>query len=131
MADSQTTTSAIVHTPGPWRLGSPTSVQHDYPKRYTSESVSIHSLNRSCIATVYAGCEGGSVGRPFVDIEAGRANAKLIASAPELLEACRLFTEAAHEVRDILNGKGYPCPASIAFAAERARNAIAKVEGEQ
>jgi len=57
------------------------------------------------------------------------ANARLIAAAPDLLAACELFTQAAHEVRDLLNARGFACPASIAFAAEHARNAIAKAEG--
>lgn len=50
-------------------------------------------------------------------------------AAHELAEACRLFTQAAHEVLDVLNGAGLACPASIAFAAEKARNALAKTEG--
>lgn len=54
------------------------------------------------------------------------ANARLIAAAPDLLAACALFTKAAHETRDVLNGKGLACPALIALAAELARNAIAK-----
>jgi len=42
----------------------------------------------------------------------------------ELLAACAMFTAAAHEVRDLLNAKGLACPASIAYAAEKARHAI-------
>jgi hypothetical protein len=50
------------------------------------------------------------------------------AAAPELLEACRLFTQAAHDARDILNNAGLACPASIALAAEKARHAIRMAE---
>ena len=46
----------------------------------------------------------------------------------KLLEACRLFTAAAHAVRDELNGRGIPCPSALALAAEKARNAIAMTE---
>ena len=74
----------MAHTPGPWNVGNPTVVQHDYLKRYTSESVSIHAADRACVGTVYAGCEGGSAGRPFVTLDDGRENARLIAAAPEL-----------------------------------------------
>ena len=53
------------------------------------------------------------------------ANAHLLRFAPELLAACELFTKAAHDARDALNGAGIACPSSIAYAAERARAAIA------
>lgn len=48
----------------------------------------------------------------------------------ELLAACALFTAAAHEVRDLLNAKGLACPASIAFAAEKARHAIERAKAQ-
>jgi hypothetical protein len=54
------------------------------------------------------------------------ANARILAAAPDLLAACELFTEAAHECVALLNSKGYACPSSIAFAAEQARHAIEK-----
>jgi len=50
---------------------------------------------------------------------------RLTHTAPELAEACKLFTEAAREVVELVNGKGIACPASIALAAEKARNALA------
>lgn len=56
-------------------------------------------------------------------------NIRLIAAAPNLREACLLFTQAAHEVRDLLNDRGLACPASIALAAEKARHALAKADG--
>src|SRR5262245_54596009 len=46
----------------------------------------------------------------------------------ELVSACRLFTDAAHDVRDTCNDRGLSSPASIAYAAEVARNAIAIAE---
>lgn len=102
------------HTPGPWRVGDfPFDVITDEPDTYHR------------VATIASDQQGLNRGR-----EESEANVRLIAAAPELLEACRLFTDAAHEVRDILNGDGYACPASIALAAEKARNAIAKVQGD-
>lgn len=47
-----------------------------------------------------------------------------------LVEACRLFTTAAHDARDALNGQGIACPGSIALAAEKARAALAIVDEE-
>lgn len=57
-----------------------------------------------------------------------KADAYQMAASPEMREACELFTAAAHEVLDLLSRHGLPWPASIAFAAEKARNAIAKAE---
>lgn len=51
---------------------------------------------------------------------------RLIAAAPELAEACALFTKAAHDAVRALNEAGIACPSSIAFAAEKARAALAK-----
>jgi hypothetical protein len=62
------------------------------------------------------------------------ANAAFIIRAcnahEELLAACELFTKAAHDARDALNGAGLACPSSIAFAAEQARAAISKATQE-
>lgn len=41
----------------------------------------------------------------------------------QFAEAAEMFTAAAHDARDALNRAGLPCPSSIAFAAELARNA--------
>lgn len=94
------------HTPGPWKW-------MDYPDGRKL----LLSRDRAVIHC------------PDAPMTCDPVDARLIAAAPELLEACELFTAAAHEVRDILNSKGFPCPASIALAAEKARNAIARVEG--
>jgi hypothetical protein len=53
---------------------------------------------------------------------------RVIAERDAALEACRLFTGAAHEVRDLLNAAGIACPSSIALAAEKARAAIRKYD---
>jgi hypothetical protein len=41
-----------------------------------------------------------------------------------LREACWLFTKGAHDAVRALNAAGIACPASIALAAEKARNAL-------
>jgi hypothetical protein len=85
---------------GPWTVGDPTPCDHDYPKRYRSESVGIRAPGRACVATVFGGHEGGSLGRPYVSLESGRANARLIATAPELLDAARAVLRAADAFHD-------------------------------
>lgn len=57
------------------------------------------------------------------------ANARLIAAAPDMLEACQLFTQGARDAVRALNDAGIACPSSIALAAEKARAAIAKATG--
>lgn len=54
------------------------------------------------------------------------AEAVMTSAAPDMLEACQLFTRASADVVDALNRAGVACPSSIAMAAERARAAIAK-----
>ena len=114
--NSVTETPKIMHTPGPWTCHVVVSTPY------------IGDPAEKRIACEYALNKQGN-GVRIVTQDEAYANARLIAAAPELLEACALFTAAAHEVRDVLNGHGFASPASIAFAAEKARNAIAKAEG--
>lgn len=65
------------------------------------------------------------VGSPEMWAEVDR----LRAINAEMLAVMKAFTAAAHAARDALNGAGLPCPASIALAAEKARNIIAEAEG--
>lgn len=78
----------VAHTPGPWSVGSPTDVHHDYPQRYDTRSVNLIGPERQTIATAY----GGHI-RPEwhrqVPLDEVDANARLIASAPELLDFVR------------------------------------------
>lgn len=111
-----------LHTPGPWGYEPIPADAHTDPDIMLDESFRfwIVGAGGDVLALVEAD--------PHGDAEA-EANARLMAAAPELVEACELFTRAAHETRDLLNDRGLPCPASIALAAEKARNAIAKAEG--
>lgn len=61
-------------------------------------------------------------------VEAAEHIVTAVNAHDELVAACELFTKAAHDARDALNGVGEPCPSSIAFAAEKARAALAKVQ---
>ena len=94
------------HTPGPWHA--------DHDGLF---------MRGDPIATI------AELSPQKADIDEARANAHLIAAAPDLLAVAREFTKAAHDARDALNAAGIACPASIALAAERARHAIKKAEG--
>jgi len=107
----------ITHTPGPWEV----SDERELEDPHFATVISWAPATRGAMI---AKLEGGS---PFRDGE-GLANAGAIAAAPDLIEACELFTAAAHEVRDRLNDAGIACPASVAHAAEKARLALAKAK---
>ena len=66
------------HTPGPWHVGTPVA-----GRRFTREdAIEIQSGYKSMVAVLYAqNCS--------LDGERDRANARLIAAAPDLLEALR------------------------------------------
>jgi hypothetical protein len=102
------------HTPGPWRLSS-----GDYPFIYRDQSDEYGPP--LIVATVFKddnhseeydpnGVEGASA-------EVGRANASLIAAAPELLEACKgLIEDDLHAMKywiiaraAIDKAEGYKC----------------------
>jgi hypothetical protein len=97
------------HTPSPWRTER--DLQGDYRIVYNETG--------NWLAKVYSDGES----------EVAKADARLIAAAPDLLAVCELFTKAAHDARNALNSHGLACPASIALAAEKARAAIAKTDG--
>ena len=118
------TVTERMHTPGPWAVVS-------------VEQLGLDQEDAGVLGIIVATNSGAIIADvwPPTDIPGDPprseqiANARLIALSPKLLEACRQFTAAAHEARDILNGHGFACPASIALAAENARNLVAKAEG--
>jgi hypothetical protein len=108
------------HTPGPWRL--------------TLEPTELPGVNvRFCIDTDYAiniaGGQsqehlGGASGAIFE--EECRANARLIAAAPELLEALKAMLSHTAELDPM---QGYR-PEEDFIAVKQASAAIAKATGE-
>jgi hypothetical protein len=68
---------------------------------------------------------GGNISQINIEANAHRI-VDSVNAHDALVEACKLFAMAAHDARDALNGAGLACPSSIAFAAERARAALAK-----
>jgi len=88
------------HTPAPWTVKSKEIAAHAYGKA----------------KTVYAACKDGK------PIPPSKANARLIAAAPELLEALKWMLE---EYREDGN-----CNSSMNAAMENAIKSIAKAEGK-
>jgi len=103
------------HTPGPWRISaeSQSIVEQD--------NQAIGSKLGLLIATAHGYTDSGY----FPDDDEGVANARLIAAAPELLEALKIFL---NEFNDFEVMKRTP----IAYhkVVKAAHAAIAKAEGE-
>lgn len=119
------TEKQIAHTPGPWMAaGKPSSVV-GWPV--------VGPIGRSICSVswmpqkAYPNVSDADYAGFYLECE---ANSRLIAAAPDLLDAAKLFTKAAHDVRDELNRRGIACPASIALAAEKARAALSKAGAE-
>jgi hypothetical protein len=94
------------HTPGPWQTD---QAEHDAPY----QDIRIHAGKGSI-------CRVWIDDAPVHDYNAEqRANARLIAAAPELLEALKRLMGETTTMQDALE------------AAQQARAAIAKAEGEQ
>ena len=113
------------HTPGPWHVGRESDHSADRWKRNMEWSRIRDEGNGlvACIESVHP--KGQRQSRDF-DIEA--ANVRLIAAAPELLEACRGALEwllgVRRENRDALEDGQPP-----KFGLNKIREAIAKAEG--
>jgi hypothetical protein len=112
--------SARRHTPGPWDyVTATTSMKHAHPGWTVRTKIGVEP--RKNIARV------GTT----LNIEAGQANAALIAAAPEMLEALKkvhavLRCIGTDENNDTC-GVTYTCPNCMAATVSRA--AIAKAEG--
>jgi hypothetical protein len=115
------------HTPGPWDVGREVASRGSLvyiqilPRDGNREPVSSVSVYQYDAKGQVVGerDRSGHVA-PTVPNDETRANAHLIAAAPELLDACRQFV-AAHEADD---------KAELANALASARAAIAKAEGK-
>ena len=94
----------VTHTPGPW------AIEDCTPGESTGLRFAINSKNNVIARTTDGWKEA-------------QANARLIASAPELLEMCKLLEECM----ETIDGKdGYDASYELA----KVRAVLAKVEGE-
>jgi hypothetical protein len=104
------------HTPGPWRLGKEWSTSHA-------------DINRKTLVNVLQGAHGGVVAELWAysndpgQVGEMRADARLIAAAPELLEALEDLL-CNPNVRAAMSGL------TGADRLERADAAVAKAKGE-
>jgi hypothetical protein len=113
-------------TKGPWAVGAPDGTgEADSGKQYNGkpykEHCRVEARNRqgfiNGVCHIYQG-EGG-VGSPQA-LSGQRANARLIAAAPELFEQCKFLEE-------MLTGIDHPSSPKLA----ELRDILAKAEGEK
>ena len=95
----------VTFTPGPW------SIEDDTPGETTGLRFAINSKDYIIARTTDGWKEA-------------QANARLIASAPELLEMCKLFEEC------MANLDGASEPFDTSYELSKVRAVLAKVEGE-
>lgn len=101
------------HTPGPWTM------HHCFNDG--AEVCAIAPVAWCGAASTY-----GASSTQRIDAAEARANARLIAAAPDLLEACEILTEAQRRA-DAGEHGGFGC---YVDAVDKARAAIAKAKGE-
>ena len=109
------------HTPGPWSVGEVSHKKQRVDIDSRSYDEFMDNQRWTGLARTY-GCED----YPEKGSEAMMANARLIAAAPELLEALRgmLALDEEHHQR------GH-CDDDVCAEVRKARAAIAKAKGEQ
>jgi hypothetical protein len=102
------------HTPGPWKILYVNTPQKHYPLLHIDSSNGINGI----IATVYSDDE---------------PNARLIAAAPDLLDACRKLANEASGFLALsdMDRHGMTNSRILRQRIDEARDAIAKAEGEQ
>lgn len=109
------------HTPGPWRVSE--GLNAGFVAKEQGGFVPIRTPFRHD-----AFQDGPS--RSDISDEILGANARLIAAAPELLEACKATQFSFEKIRN--SGEGYAAALKRFLSAKRlARLAIAKAEGRQ
>ena len=104
------------HTPGPWtcqKSPAPHDGQHDF---------AIHAAKAKVLAEAFGrDCHGNIIN--------AEANAKLIAAAPELLEALEHLVDQSDKQNWAIRLGGSLHPFDVKGAVQKARAAIAKAEG--
>lgn len=108
----------MTHTPGPWVVGEP------HPTNACAYVRAAGAHRGQEVATLFYCSEGGAIGSDGIwpDQPNRDANARLIAAAPDMLEALIMMTDL---VDDLLVQAG----ANYADELAAARAAIAKAKG--
>jgi hypothetical protein len=117
----------MTHTPGPWKATikrNCSGIEIDYDHTI----ITPHRPSMGVVATIAFSRTGAKRGQAvrYLPSDADYRNACILEAAPDLYDAALEFTGACHEAVRLLNGAGIACPAGLALAAEKARNAIAK-----
>lgn len=127
----KTETKPAQHTPGPWKVEERQSGHRWNGQPVSYFSVTHTSETRDCfvaldIAPVTLITSGGELRNAE-----GEANAVLIASAPELLEALSALLAASESYCDCMDNGGSEAPAAnrLLKAHAQARAAISKAKG--
>jgi hypothetical protein len=102
------------YTPGPWTVEADMRIEECRATR--AELSYLAGWNITSQSEEIVGCEG------IIPGPTSEANARLIAAAPELVEALRGLLKGTY-------GDGYVLPAG-AIATNRARALLARIEGE-
>ena len=107
------------YTPGPWKVG---------PGDIYAEGTAASDFDDIVICAIgYAGARSHEYAIVKAHKPEGRANARLIAAAPELVEALRRLLDARD--KDVTTGRLQF--SSDPEAANTARALLAKIDGEQ
>ena len=118
------------HTPGPWMTPHFADDNHRCNCHYV---LSDHQWGMGSIATVHSQCEKREDSEHYEPVERAKANARLIAAAPELLAALELFDRCAYPVAPMINPRGHNWmpEKSLDYALEQARLSLARANGVQ
>lgn len=104
------------HTPGPWRVSTPD---------HTSGATMIQAADGTIICSRVMAHDGSND-----DIEAAEANARLVAAAPELLEALELAKLAVENAIRLCRRHDDNAFIGHAFTLDNINSAIGKAKGE-
>ena len=102
----------VTHTPGPWHNFEQNGMNPNYKGLYEIDANHPSGSRQTIAVTPYKG-----------DARELNANARLIASAPDMLEMCKLFEECMANMDGM---DGY----DTSYELAKVRAVLAKVEGE-
>ena len=117
--------STTAHTPGPWFTGEPHFGRYGIYSEHTVGGGRCKQGRQSICIAHYEG-KGGA--KAYHDMF--KANARLIAAAPELLEALQEMVAGDAEAIEEAQALGVPFPEEMLSTFKKARAAIARATGE-
>lgn len=115
-------------TPGPWVLSTKAARYRAVPVNKEGKRI-LRSLKKLEFDALSIGADNGQVAIVPLD-ESNEANARLIAAAPELLEAAEEMVSLIHQADPLGVSRASGLYQWIREATEKLRAAIAKAKGE-